>query len=39
MLEQELDPRIAAISGVLIVVSFVALIVVQKLAPLLRTSR
>lgn len=36
MLEQELDPRIAAISGVLIIVSFVALVAVQKLAPLLR---
>jgi putative spermidine/putrescine transport system permease protein len=39
MLEQELDPRIAAISGVLIAVSFVALVAVQRLAPLLRTSR
>ena len=36
MLEQQLDPRIAAISGVLIIVSLVALIVVQRLAPLLR---
>lgn len=36
MLEQQLDPRIAAISGVLIFVSLVALIVVQRLAPLLR---
>lgn len=39
MLEQELDPRIAAISGVLIIVSFVALVVVQRLAPLLRDRR
>jgi putative spermidine/putrescine transport system permease protein len=39
MLEQEVDPRIAAISGVLIAVSFVALVAVQRLAPLLRTSR
>ncbi len=36
MLEQELDPRIAAISGVLIVLSLIALLVVQRLAPLLR---
>lgn len=36
MLEQQLDPRIAAISGVLIIVSFLALVVVQHLAPLLR---
>ena len=36
MLEQELDPRIAAISGVLIIVSLVALVAVQRLAPLLR---
>ncbi|MDR3470367.1 MAG: ABC transporter permease [Devosia sp.] len=36
MLEQELDPRIAAISGVLIVISFIALVGVQRLAPLLR---
>jgi putative spermidine/putrescine transport system permease protein len=39
MLEQELDPRIAAISGVLIVVALAALIVVQRLAPLLRDKR
>ncbi|GAB4519521.1 MAG: ABC transporter permease [Roseibium sp.] len=36
MLEQELDPRIAAISGVLIIVSFIALVAVQRFAPLLR---
>lgn len=36
MLEQELDPRIAAISGVLIALSLAALLAVQKLAPLLR---
>ena len=36
MLEQELDPRIAAISGVLIILSLVALVAVQRLAPLLR---
>lgn len=36
MLEQELDPRIAAISGVLITISFIALVAVQRLAPLLR---
>ncbi len=36
MLEQQLDPRIAAISGVLITVSFLALVGVQRLAPLLR---
>lgn len=36
MLEEELDPRIAAISGVLIVISFTALVAVQRLAPLLR---
>jgi putative spermidine/putrescine transport system permease protein len=39
MLEQELDPRIAAISGVLITVSFLALVGVQRLAPLLRDKR
>ncbi|MCB1486211.1 MAG: ABC transporter permease [Bauldia sp.] len=39
MLEQQLDPRIAAISGVLILVSLVALIAVQKLAPLLRDNK
>jgi putative spermidine/putrescine transport system permease protein len=37
MLEQQLDPRIAAISGLLILVSLVSLIAVQRLAPLLRT--
>jgi len=36
MLEQQLDPRIAAISGVLILLSLVALVAVQRLAPLLR---
>lgn len=36
MLEQQLDPRIASISGVLITVSFLALVGVQRLAPLLR---
>ena len=35
MLEQQLDPRIAAISGVLVVLSLLALVGVQKLAPLL----
>ncbi len=39
MLEQELDPSIAAMSGVLIGLSLVVLIVVQRLAPLLRTDR
>jgi putative spermidine/putrescine transport system permease protein len=39
MLEQQLDPRIAAISGVLIIVSLVALVAVQKLAPLLRAKK
>lgn len=38
MLEQQLDPRIAAISGVLIILSFVVLVAVQRLAPLLRVS-
>jgi putative spermidine/putrescine transport system permease protein len=38
MLEQDLDPTIAAISGVLILLSFIVLVVVQRLAPLLRAS-
>ena len=36
MLEQQLDPRIAAISGVLIIVSLVVLVAVQRLAPMFR---
>lgn len=39
MLEQQLDPRIAAISGVLIALSLIALIGVQRLAPLLAAKK
>jgi putative spermidine/putrescine transport system permease protein len=39
MLEDALDPRIAAISGVLIGLAVLVLIGVQRLAPMLRTSQ
>jgi putative spermidine/putrescine transport system permease protein len=39
MLEDALDPRIAAISGVLIALAVIVLIAVQRLAPMLRTSQ
>ena len=39
MLTDTLDPRIAAISGVLIAIAIVVLIVMQRLTPFLRPQR
>jgi hypothetical protein len=39
MLEDALDPRIASISGVQVVVAVIMLIVVQRLTPFLRREK